>query len=236
MPTQPLSTPPPILASIQVAMPQSYGSENATDTHDKPWTTAFFKQPVAGPVFVGHTNIAGDAQADLRVHGGPDKAVLAYSADHYPAWRTELAIPDMPYGAFGENLTISGQTEQTVCLGDIYAVGPVRFEVSQPRGPCWKLARRWRMNELIAHVITNARTGWYLRVLTEGYIDRGMPVSLLERPCPDWPIARAHAIQHFHRHDAQLTAALAAVPPLAQVWKDELHERLANLRRNPATP
>jgi MOSC domain-containing protein YiiM len=159
------------LDSIQVGMPTSYGSEDAANVHDKPWTTGFFKQPIEGLVFVGKTNIAGDGQADLYNHGGVDKAVLAYSADHYPKWREELRLPEMPHGAFGENLTIAGLNEGSVCIGDIFRIGPVTFEVSQPRQPCWKLARRWRMHELTGLVVRNGRSGWYLRVLEEGWIE-----------------------------------------------------------------
>src|SRR5580693_5579942 len=104
----PHSVPSGILHSVQIGTPQSYGSEDAVDPHDKPWTTGFFKKPVNGPVFVNTTNLAGDGQADLKNHGGIDKAVLAYSANHYPKWRDELKVPDMPFGAFGENLTIAG--------------------------------------------------------------------------------------------------------------------------------
>ena len=172
------------LYSVQVGMPRSYGSEDAFDPHDKPWMTGFFKTPVEGPVFVGSTNLVGDGQADLKNHGGVDKAVLAYSADHYPKWRDELRLPDMPCGAFGENLTIAGLSEQSVCIGDLFRLGEVLFEVSQPRQPCWKLARRWRMHELTGLVVNNGRSGWYLRVLSEGSVEAGMPVTLIERPNP----------------------------------------------------
>ena len=97
-----------VLSSIQIGKPASYGSRDAIDPRDKPWTTGFFKAPVEGPVFAARTNLAGDGQADLENHGGIDKAVLAYSADHYPNWRIELGMPDLPHGAFGENLTIAG--------------------------------------------------------------------------------------------------------------------------------
>src|ERR1700685_2382089 len=142
-----------MLHSIQVGLPKNYGLEHASDPHDKPWTTGFFKAPVDGPVFVGRTNLEGDAQADLINHGGVDKAVLAYSADHYPKWRRELELPDMPSGAFGENLTIAGLSEESVCIGDTLRIGAVSFEVSQPRQPCWKLARRWRMHQLTGFVV-----------------------------------------------------------------------------------
>jgi len=219
-----------ILSSIQIGAPKSYGSEEAADPHDKSWTTGFFKTAIAGLVFAGKTNLAGDGQADLVNHGGVDKAVLAYSADHYPIWREELGMPAMPAGAFGENLTITGLCEKTVCIGDILRIGPVTFEVSQPRQPCWKLARRWRMHELTAFVVRNGRTGWYLRVLEEGWIEAGMAVELLERPNPAWSIARANEILHHHKTDLPLTLELADVPRLANSWVQELHERSQRMR------
>src|ERR1700685_2866964 len=134
----------PVLSSIQIGKPASYGYADAVDSHDKLWTTGFFKTPVEGPVFAGMTNLDGDGQADLVNHGGVDKAVLAYSADHYPNWRRAVGMADMPHGAFDENLAIAGLGEESVCIGDVFGIGAVRFEVSQPRQPCWKLARRWR--------------------------------------------------------------------------------------------
>ncbi len=220
---------PAHLYSIQVGLPQSYGFENAVDTHDKPWTTGFFKTPIQGPVQVGSMHLAGDGQADLINHGGADKAVLAYSAGHYPKWREELRIPDMPCGAFGENLTIDGLSEELVCIGDIFHIGTVTFEVSQPRQPCWKLARRWRMHELLGLVVRNGRSGWYLRVLEQGWIEAGMPVVLIERPNPAWPVARANKILHHFRTDLPLMLELAAVPGLANSWVEELRERAARL-------
>src|SRR5581483_9330155 len=197
-PTRPLSA---IVRSIQVGMPKNYGLENAPDVHDRPWTTGFYKEPVQGVAFVGKINIAGDAQADLFNHGGPDKAVLAYSADHYPKWRRELRIPEMPFGAFGENLTITGLSEDSVCIGDIYQVGTATFEVSQPRQPCWKLARRWRVHELTTMVVRNGRSGWYLRVGEEGWIEATRAVSLMDRPNEDWRVARADDSMNHRQHD-----------------------------------
>jgi MOSC domain-containing protein YiiM len=221
---------PAALESIQLGAPQSYGVDGARDPHDQPWTTGFFKTLVAGPVFAGTLNLAGDGQSDLKHHGGVDKAVLAYSADHYPGWRSELRIPGMPHGAFGENLTIRGMSEETVCIGDILRMGPVTFEVSQPRQPCWKLARRWRMHALTALVVQNGKSGWYLRVLEEGFIEAGMPVERLKRPSPEWTIARANRIMNHCKKDLALTLELAAVPRLADSWVKELRERADRLR------
>jgi MOSC domain-containing protein YiiM len=224
------NVPPATLFSIQIGTPKDYGFQDAVDPHDKPWKTGFFKTPVDGPVFAGTTNLAGDGQADLKIHGGIDKAVLAYSADHYPNWRDELRMPDMPCGAFGENLTILGLSEETVYIGDIFHVGMATFEVSQPRQPCWKLARRWRMHELTGLVVRNGRSGWYLRVLEEGWIEAEMPVVLIDRPNPAWSIARANEILHHRKTDLPLTLALADVPRLADSWVEELRDRAALIR------
>jgi MOSC domain-containing protein YiiM len=222
-------SPSPILSSVQVGTPARYGSEGASDAHERPWTTGFFKAPVEGPVFAGTTNLDGDAQADLENHGGVDKAVLAYSADHYRIWRRELGMPDMPHGAFGENLTIAGLSEESVHIGDIYSIGAARFEVSQPRQPCWKLARRWRMHDLPAMVIRNGRSGWYFRVLAPGRIEQQMPVMLVERPNPEWPVARANHIMHHCAHDLALTRQLAGVPLLSGSWVEALRDRSERL-------
>jgi MOSC domain-containing protein YiiM len=217
----------PTLVSIQVGQPTNYGRDDAVDPHDRPWTTGFFKSPIAGPVFVGRTNIAGDAQADRENHGGVDKAVLAYAASHYDLWRTELAKDDLGFGGFGENLTIAGLTEDNVCIGDIWSLGEAQIQISQPRQPCWKLARRWRITDLTAQVIANGRTGWYLRVLQEGWIDAGQPLTLVERPHADWTVARANEVMHHRKSDAALACELAALPELSAAWQAALRKRIA---------
>ncbi|HEX3372143.1 MAG TPA: MOSC domain-containing protein [Candidatus Acidoferrales bacterium] len=224
------SIPKAVLESVQIGAIRNLGHEDASDVHDKPWTTGFFKIPVRGPVYVSMTSLDGDGQADLVNHGGVDKAVLAYSADHYPKWRKELQLPEMPYGAFGENFTISGLNEELVCIGDTFRIGAVKFQVSQPRQPCWKLARRWRMHELTGIVVRNGRTGWYFRVEEEGEVEAGMPVTLIGRPNPEWTVARANQILHHMRTDLAATLELSFVPELAEEWVAELRERAERLR------
>src|SRR4051812_26616061 len=137
----------PTIVSIQIGQATRYAYEGARDGKSRTWTTAFFKTPVAG-ANVGELGLAGDQQADRENHGGIDKAVLAYSADHYPGWRTHLNLPDMPYGGFGENLTVAGLDESGVCIGDRWQARDVVFQVSQPRQPCWKMGRRWLVVDL----------------------------------------------------------------------------------------
>ncbi|NJK48419.1 MOSC domain-containing protein [Candidatus Gracilibacteria bacterium] len=214
----------PSILSIQVGLPKQLGTEGAIDLMDRPWTTGFFKEPVTGAIYLGKNNLTGDGQADLILHGGTEKAVLAYAVKHYPQWRQELNLPDFPYGAFGENFTVSMQTEEDVCIGDIFAVGEARIQVSQPREPCWKLARRWRRKDLPKRVITSGRSGWYFRVLSEGLVESGLPLLLLERPLPQWSIARVN--QAFYRGSEDVSK-LASCPLLSPSWRQYFSRQLS---------
>jgi MOSC domain-containing protein YiiM len=210
------------LVSIQVGQPTVYGHAGAEDPLDRPWHTGFFKQPVSGPVRVGRTNVEGDGQANRRVHGGPDKAVLAYPAQHYAAWRQELDLPDLPYGAFAENFTLADLDEQGVCIGDSYAVGTVRVQVSQPRQPCDNIAHRWRIESLTKQVEVTGRTGWYLRVLEEGIVEAGQAITLIDRPAAEWTIARASGVMRTRRQAPDEAVALAELPWLSEAWRQTL--------------
>jgi len=201
------------LVSIQCGKPE-------TRSHAKgEWTTAFFKQTVIGPVEAEQLGLAGDGVADEKHHGGVDKAVLAYSADNYPRWESQLNR-QFAHGGFGENLTIRGLDEDHVCIGDQWQIGSVLFEVAQPRQPCWKLGRRWDDALLPKLVIQNGRSGWYLRVLQPGQLEAGDSVELRLRSEPNWTITRANRV--FYRGDSEEKQALAAVETLADVWKTDL--------------
>ena len=218
---------PPLarIVSIQVGLPAVHGQPGATEPLEQPWRSGFYKRPVAGPVWLGRTNLAGDGQANLRVHGGPDKAVLSYAASHYPGWRAELNLPDLPYGAFAENFTIALLDETNVCLGDVYAIGNARVEVSQPRQPCANISRRWKLPGLPERVEATGRHGWYSRVLTEGEVAAGEPIVLLERPFPEWTVARAFRAMRQRRIDPDEAAALREVPTLSDSWRQTLSAR-----------
>jgi MOSC domain-containing protein YiiM len=214
-----------LLQSIQVGMPGTFGSRDALDPLDQEWTSGFYKAPVAGPVHIGATNIVGDGQADLAVHGGVDKAVLAYSADHYPAWRALLDLPELGPGAFGENLTIANITESDVCIGDRFQCGEAILEVTQPRQPCWKLARRWRLITLPKLVVQTGRSGWYLRVVREGEVAAGAAFTLVQRPHPSWTIERANSVMHGKLPEPAERAELAGLPELSASWRAQLSRK-----------
>ncbi len=222
----------PHLLSIQVGLPKQLGVEGAFNPRQRSWSTGFFKEPIEGSVWLGQTNLEGDGQADLKHHGGPEKAVLAYAAKHYSYWQNTFNRSDLAYGAFGENFTIAEITEASICIGDTYKIGEAYIQVSQPRQPCWKLSRRWQIHDLALQVQKTGKTGWYFRVLKEGYVERSLPLVLLYRPFPQWTVAKANAIMHHHLDDREAAAQLAACPFLASNWQQTLSRR-ATMGINP---
>jgi MOSC domain-containing protein YiiM len=217
----------PAIISVQVGQPTTYEYEGARDGKSRQWTTAFFKSHVVGRVHVGSMGLTGDQQADRENHGGLDKAVLAYSADHYSYWRPHLQLPDIPHGGFGENLTIAGLDETGVCIGDQWRAGDLLLEVSQPRQPCWKMGRRWRIPDLPKQVIQNGKSGWYLRVVAEGPLSAPAEIELHSRPRPSWTIARASRLLYHENENIAALQELADLPELSRAWREELLERIA---------
>jgi len=201
------------------------GKVQTLESPEGVWTTATYKHPVDGAVWLGELGFEGDEQADLRNHGGPDKAVLLYSADHYAAWYPSVFAEPLPYGAFGENLSVTDMQEADVCIGDVYRIGAAAVQVSQPRQPCWKQARRWRIRDLVLRINATGRTGWYVRVQEEGVVKAGDELTLIDRPYPEWPVSLAHQIRHFRKDDREAAKALADCPALADVWRHELLRR-----------
>jgi MOSC domain-containing protein YiiM len=209
------------LISIQVGTPRTVGTPGAENRMEREFTSAIWKRPVSGPVHAGRLGLAGDSVHDSRVHGGPDQALLMYAAAHYPRWEQELGRPIGP-GDFGENLTVEGLDEDSVCIGDVYQVGPVRFQVSHPRQPCATLARRHQIPDMIAIVWQNGRSGWYLRVLVEGSVEAGQLVERLDRPNPEWTIRRAARAMLTRQQNPAEAAALAGCMGLSPAWRDRL--------------
>lgn len=208
--------------SVQVGKPREMEAEMESDI---PWVTGFLKKAVPGPLWLGRTNLEGDEQADLAYHGGPHKAVCVYPWAHYPYWRKQLNMPDLIGGDFGENLTVDVLAERDVCIGDVWSIGESVVEVSQPRQPCWKLARRWRVKDLAVQVQQTGRTGWYFRVLVEGHVQQGMSMQLIERPEPNWTIAAANQLMHHDKSNRVDAARLAALKSLSPSWQATLSKR-----------
>jgi MOSC domain-containing protein YiiM len=222
------------LLSVQVGLPRTRGEAGNRDPERGEWTSAIFKDPVVGPVWAGREGLAGDGQADREAHGGPERAALMYGAAHYSRWREELGI-EFPYGAFGENLTIEGLDEHTACIGDTLAIGGARVQISQPRGPCWKIARRWNRPDLLERVVATGRAGWYCRVLAEGEVRAGDECTWIERPCPDATVARVAALRTDPGASLADLERYAACRWLSSGWRDRL-AALAVRQRARRTP
>jgi MOSC domain-containing protein YiiM len=187
---------------------------------ERHWQTSFFRTPGMEPRWLYTTHLDGNVQADLKNHGQAGQAVLLYAASHYPLWQAELGRPDIGPGGFGENFTLDGLSEETACIGDIYALGDARIQVSGPRYPCRKIERRWGIEGLTARAAETGRTGWYCGVLHEGMIEPGMPVTLIERPYPEWTIALINDFAHGRNKDKERAQALASCPLLDDFWQD----------------
>jgi MOSC domain-containing protein YiiM len=223
--------------SIQVGRPQTLyvpdpsavarGRKEAPD--DEGWVSGIFKGVVAGPRFLGKTNLVGDAQGDLKNHGGVDKAVCVYAYEHYGHWQRQFGLAEVATGAFGENFTTSGLVESEICIGDTWAVGAAQevvVQLSQPRQPCWKLARRWQVADMVEQVQRMGYTGWYFRVLQEGMVEAGDGLTLLDRPYPRWTLAEANRVMHHDKEDWESIAELMEVPLLSASWRNSLRRRV----------
>jgi MOSC domain-containing protein YiiM len=141
--------------------------------------TGIFKEPVRSEVLVKRLGIVGDEQADLTVHGGPDKAVYAYPSEHYPFWKEALAGRDLSWGMFGENFTTAGLDEENVSIGDEFRVGTARLRVTQPRIPCFKLGMRFGDDQIIRRFFKSGKWGFYFAVVEEGSCERGDEIVYL---------------------------------------------------------
>lgn len=214
------------LLSIQIGLPQTFANPDRTNADAATWTTAFLKQPVSGPVWVGSTNIEGD-QSGAKTHGGPEKAVCVYPWEHYAYWQRELNLPELAYGAFAENFTVQGQLEDEVCIGDIIRIGAVDLQVSQPRPPCFRLSRWWQRKEFAARMEETGLTGWHCRVIKEGYVEAGTKIELSERPYPDWTIRLANHLLYASGGNLDQMVGLASCRLLSDSWRESLEAKIA---------
>src|SRR6266496_4017200 len=144
-------------------------------------TTGIFKEPVRGRINLHKLNLDGDKQADLTVHGGIDKAVYSYPAEHYEYWRQLLINTRMAWGMFGENFTTEGLMEDAVNIGDRFQIGSAKLVATQPRMPCYKLGVKFGRMDIIKHFLASGRPGIYFRVLREGEIGPADEIQLIRK-------------------------------------------------------
>ena len=214
------------MAALCIGTPHSLGSEDAPDPFDRPWTTGIFKAPVAGALRLSSLGFSGDGQADLTVHGGPDKAACVYCADHYPEWRRTLATDRFTFGAFGENLTIEGLLETDARIGDRISIGSAEFVVTQPRMPCFKLGLRFGRDDMVKRFLRSGRTGFYLAVLREGEVASGDPIELAERDDRGVTVADIAELYASDMENEDLLRRAIELPALPESWRGYFRKRL----------
>jgi len=195
--------------------------------------TGIFKSPAVGPVEIGAEGLAGDVQADRRVHGGPEKAIHHFPSDTYArlAERFPEQAAQFGPGQIGENFSTHGFAERHVCIGDVFTIGTARLQLCQPRSPCWKINARFGVEEGITEFIAEQGiAGWYYRVLQPGTVQLGDTLRLIERP-PGAPTLTAFwMLVNAHRPDPAALIALAEAPGLADGWRGRLLRRVEWLR------
>ena len=214
------------LKQVFIGLPKTVGNKGATNPMEREWTSAIFKEPVQGSVWMGKTGLAGDGQWDLEHHGGPEKAVFAYGFENYSYWQKELGISEITSGAMGENLVMEPITEDTISIGDTFQIGGAVIQVSQPRQPCWKPARRFKVKNLALLLQTTGRTGWYFRVLQEGFVEEGQTFTLVDRPSPQWTIRKCNQVIHAKPQDFEEIRELSQCEFLAPGMRATLAKRV----------
>jgi MOSC domain-containing protein YiiM len=209
------------ILSVNVALPRD------AIRNGRPVSTGIFKEPVDGPIMLRRLNLDGDRQADLRVHGGPNKAVYAYPAGHYEFWRAEFRGMVLPWGMFGENLTGEWPREDAVNVGDRFRIGSAEVMATQPRLPCYKLGIRFGRTDIIKRFLASGRTGFYLAVVREGLIQAGDAIEAVHRDEHDVTIADITRLYAREKRNRDLMRRALEVPALPDDWRDYFEERLA---------
>jgi MOSC domain-containing protein YiiM len=192
----------------------------------------------AGPWQITRVGLIGDAQADLKNHGGPEKAVHHYPRDHYAEWRSEIGehpLLEEP-GAFGENISTTGWTETSVHIGDVIRFGSALLQISQGRQPCWKLNARFGRDDVAYRTQASGRTGWYYRVIEEGSAEPDDQLSLVERPRPQWPLSRLVALLYRDKDRYEEIREMAEIPELANGWRTLAARRVQSRATEDWTP
>jgi MOSC domain-containing protein YiiM len=208
------------LISVNVGLPK-----------EVPWKgqrvlTGIFKEPRAGRVPLRTLNLDGDAQADLSVHGGADKAVYAYPMEHYAFWRGELPGMDLPWGMFGENFTTEGLSEDTLFIGDRFRIGTAQLVVTEPRMPCYKLGLKFGRDDILKRFLASGRTGFYLAVEQEGEVGAGDRIEPLARDRHGVTVADITRAYAKDRNDMSLLRRVVEVEALPESWRGFFQHRL----------
>jgi MOSC domain-containing protein YiiM len=208
----------PRLISIQVGRPR------AVDQNGQEVSTGIFKTPVEKRLMLKKLNLDGDQQADLTVHGGPNKAVYAYPSEHYPFWKNELPGVNLPWGSFGENFTTAGLVESDVCIGDRFQIGSAEVVVTQPRLPCFKLNLKFDRDDMIKRFLASHFSGFYLRVLQEGEVGAGDEIAQIHRDENRVTVLDTMRIYLGESNSSELVRRALQVEYLSPSWRRDFSE------------
>ncbi|MDA0691157.1 MAG: MOSC domain-containing protein [Nitrospinae bacterium] len=208
------------IQSINIAVPG-----NVLVSGDKKIFSGILKKPVQGKIFLDNLGFQGDGVADHRFHGGGDKAVCVYCIDHYPFWEKELKQA-LSFGAFGENLSVTGLTETEVHIGDVFRVGEAEVQCTQPRQPCHKLNKVFDFQGMACRVQTTGFSGYYLRVLKPGWVEAGEKIVPLQADPKGISVETANDLMHKNKKDWDGIGEILSVAALSDSWRETFQKRL----------
>jgi MOSC domain-containing protein YiiM len=212
--------------SINVGRPRLHTWKGQT------FSTGIFKEPVSGRIMLRRTNLDGDRQADLSVHGGPDKAAYAYPSEHYSYWARQFPGRDLPWGSFGENFTTEGLLETEVSVGDRYRIGSAVVMVKTPRVPCFKLAAKFQTGEfqtvdMIERFLLAGRSGFYFSVMEEGEVGAGDEIQFMGGEPATLNVAETYKLYWSPEPDVELLRRAAQIKVLPEGWRQRFQAKLA---------
>ena len=210
------------LVSINVSLPVDVLYNN------KVVSTGIFKKPINATIQISQSGLEGDQQADLINHGGEHKAVYGFSANHYSFWRNKLNNPNLSFGQFGENLTITELDEAKLCIGDQLQIGNCILEITQPRVPCFKLGIALNLNSMPKLFVQQGATGIYFRVLQAGAISVGGQLEVIYHHPQQLTVQtlfRAYFDKNVINSEAVMQLA-AEIPQLSNEWREKVLSRV----------
>jgi len=212
------------LISVNVGLPRIVMSNG------EPVSTGIFKTPVSGRVKLRTLNLDGDRQADLSVHGGPNKAVYGYPSEHYEYWKKELPELALPWGMFGENFTTEGLFESGLNIGDKFRIGTAVVMVTEPRLPCYKLGLKFGRSDIIRRFLASERTGFYFAVLQEGELGVGDQFEVMQKNEDGVRVSDITRLFVRDKHNVELLRRAIEVEALPESWRDHFRNQLQKLK------
>jgi MOSC domain-containing protein YiiM len=212
------------LVSVNLGLPRTVTWKGRTVK------TGIFKTPTNGRVRVQTLNLDGDRQADLSVHGGPDKAIYVYPSEHYDYWRGEFPNMELPWGMFGENFTTTGLLEGAVNVGDTFRIGSAVAMVTQPRVPCYKLAAKFGREDIVKRFLASGRSGFYLKVVQEGEVGAGDAIELMSRDGHAVTVADVANLYRDGTDQVRLLQRVVQVEALPENWRDHFQQQIDQLQ------